>query len=173
MAGVLSFSEWIGGPDTNIIESVFPSTTKTYAYNFGRNITGWEFKLDAQVIVVDTISYTRDGEPNFDNSTVLGSFPYAVIESTTQAVNTGTFIRIVDANNGIVNVTHPAGFYTGSILPDARSNNPLQVMGFTWTDNSTPKQINTHRLVKILAWEPQVGVGNPTTSTNYTAITTV
>jgi hypothetical protein len=171
MAGILSFSEWIGGPDTEIIESVFPSTTKTYAYNFDRNVTGWAFKLDAQVVVVDSLTYTRDGSPNFDNSTILGSFPYAVVEQTTTAVNTGTYIKVIAATTGLVNVTHPAGLYTASIYPDARVNNPLLVMGFTWTDNSSPPQVNTHRIVKILAWEPQVGVGTPTTSTSYVAIT--
>jgi hypothetical protein len=170
MAGVLSFSEWIGGPDTEIIESVFPSTTKTYAYNFATNVTGWAFKLDAQTVVVDTLTYTRDGQPNFDNSTIIGSFPYAVVEQTTTAVNTGTYIKVMAANTGLVNVTHPAGLYTASIIPDARANIPLLVMGFTWTDNSSPPQVNTHRIVKILAWEPQVGVGNPTTSTNFTPL---
>jgi hypothetical protein len=170
MAGVLSFSDWIGGPDTEIIESVFPSTTKTYAYNFARNVTGWTFKLDAQTIVVDAITYTRDGTPNFDTSAVIGSFPYAVVEQTSQSTNTGTNIKIVTTNTGLVNVTHPANLYTASIIPDARANIPLLVMGFTWTDNSTPPQVNTHRIVKIMAWEPQVGVGNPTTSTSYTAL---
>jgi hypothetical protein len=72
---------------------------------------------------------------------------------------------------GIVNVTHPSGLYTGPIIPDARANIPLLVMSFTWTDNQSPKQTNTHRIAKIMAWEPEVVVGNPTTSTSYSALT--
>ena len=164
MAGVLSFSQWLGGPDDVKVDSEFPSTTKTLAYNFGTNVTGWEFKLDYQTVVVDTISYDRDGTPNFSNSKVLGSFPYGI-------VSTSTYINVVSAATGIVNVTHPANLYTGPIIPDARQNNPMLIMGFTWTDNQTPKQTNTHRIAKIMAWEPQVTVGDPTTATNYTPLT--
>ena len=164
MAGVLTFNQWLGGPDEVKVESDFPSTTKTLAYNFGTNVTGWEFKLDYQTVVVDTISYDRDGTPNFSNSKVLGSFPYGI-------VSTSTYINVVSAATGIVNVTHPANLYTGPIIPDARQNNPMLIMGFTWTDNQTPKQTNTHRIAKIMAWEPQVTVGDPTTATNYTPLT--
>lgn len=163
MAGVLTLSQWLGGPDDVKVESTFPSSSKTYVYNFARSISGWTFKLDAQAVVVDSITYTRDGTPNFDNSRVLGSFPYSVC-------STATFITVVNSSTGIVNVTHPAGLYTSAILPDARVNNPLLVMGFTWTDASTPAQTNTHRIAKILAWEPQVPVGDPTTSTQYTSL---
>ena len=164
MAGVLTLSQWLGGPDEVKVESTFPSSSKTYAYNFARNISGWTFKLDYQTVVVDTITYTRDGTPNFDTSQVIGSFPTGV-------VNTGTYISVANASTGLVNVTHPGGLYTGKILPDARANNPLLVMSLTWTDTATPPQINTHRIAKILAWEPEVTVGDPITSAGYTAIT--
>jgi hypothetical protein len=163
MAGVLTVGQWLGGPDNVKVESSFPSTAKTYAYNFAQNIAGWTFKLDYQTVVVDTITYDRAGEPNFTNSRVIGFFPYGV-------VNTSTNISVVSEPTGIVNVTHPGGLYDGPILPDARVNTPLLVMGFTWTNNTSPAQINTHRIAKILAWEPQVTVGDPTTATNYTAV---
>ena len=166
MAGVLTFNQWLGGPDDVKVDSEFPSTTKTLAYNFGTNVTGWEFKLDYQTVVVDTISYDRDGTPNFSGSKVLGSFPYGI-------VSTATYINVVSEATGLVNVTHPANLYTGPIIPDARQNNPMLIMGFTWTDNQTPKQTNTHRIAKIMAWEPQVTVGDPTTATNYTPLTLV
>lgn len=164
MAGVLTLSQWLGGPDEVKVESTFPSSSKTYAYSFGRNIAGWTFKLDYQTVVVDTITYTRDGTPNFDTSQVIGSFP-------TGTVSTSSFINVVNGSAGLVNVTHPGALYSGKILPDARVNNPLLVMSLTWTDNSTPPQINTHRIAKILAWEPEVTVGDPITSAGYTAIT--
>jgi len=164
MAGVLTLGQWLGGPDSPKWESTFPSSSKTYVYNFDRNISGWTFKLDYQTVVVDTLAYTRDGEPNFADSQVIGFFPAGV-------VSTATYITVMNTNTGLVNVTHPGGLYSGSILPDARSNNPIMVMGFTWTDNSTPVQTNTHRIAKILAWEPEVTPGTPTTNTNYTSIT--
>jgi len=163
MAGVLSFSQFIGGPDNVIMESDFPSTTKTYAYAFNTNVTGWTFKLDAQVVVVDTMAYDRDGNPNFTDSKIIGSYPYSV-------VNTSTNITVMNTASGIVNVTHPAGLYSGPIVPDARVNNPILVMGLSWTDNQTPKQTNTHRIAKIMAWEPQVAVGDPVLGTGYTAL---
>lgn len=164
MAGVLSLSQWLGGPDDVKVESTFPSTTKTLAYNFGQDITGWEFKLDHQTVIVDSIAYDRDGTPNFSASRVLGSYPYGV-------VSTATYISVMNTTTGLVNVTHPANLYTGPIVPDARANVPLQVMSLTWTDNQTPKQSNSHRIASILAWEPQVVVGDPTTTTNYSALT--
>ena len=163
MAGVLTLSQWLGGPDEVIVESEFPSTTKTLVYYFNTNVAGWSYKLDYQVVIVDTIAYNRDGTPNFADSKVIGSFPYGV-------VNTSTYITVANTITGIVNVTHPANLYTESIVPDARLNIPLLVMGFTWTDANTPAQSNTHRIAKIMAWEPQVPVGDPTTSTNYTAL---
>jgi len=163
MAGILTLSQWLGGPDDVKVESEFPSTSKTLAYNFGTNITGWVFKLDYQAVVVDTIAYNRDGSPNFADSKVIGSFPYGI-------VNTSSFVTVVNASAGLVNVTHPGSLYTAPIIPDARVNNPLLVMSLTWTDASSPPQTNTHRIAKIMAWEPQVTVGDPTTSTNYTAL---
>lgn len=166
MAGVLTLGQWLGGPDNVKVESTFPSSSKTYAYNFARNITGWTFHLDYQTVVVDTITYDRNtGEPNFASSAVIGSFPTGV-------VSTATNIQVMNTSTGLVNVTHPSGLYSGSIYPDARSNVPLLVMSLTWNDNSTPVQSNTHRIAKILSWEPGVPVGTPTTSTGYVAVVT-
>jgi len=165
MAGssVLTLGQWLGGPDDVKVESDFPSTSRTYAYNFAKNISSWTFKLDYQTVVVNSIAYTRDGSPNFADSEVIGFFPMGT-------VNTATYIRVMNTGTGLVNVTHPGGLYPGSILPDARANIPLLVMGFTWTDNSTPVQTNTHRVAKILAWEPEVTPGTPTTMTNYSSV---
>lgn len=166
MAGILTIGDWLGGPDNVKVESTFPSSTKTYAYDFDRNITGWTFHLDYQTVVVDQISYDRNsGEPNFATSAVIGSFPSGV-------VSTSSYIQVMNEVTGIVNVTHPPAVYAGSIYPDARSNVPLLVMSLTWTDNQTPPQKTTHRIAKILSWEPGVPVGTPTTSTGYTAVVT-
>ena len=167
MAGVLYFSDFIGGPDNLQIESVFPSTQQTYTYNFGTDITGWTFELDQQTIVVNPVTFIRStGEPNFDNSQVIGFFPKAEISSA-------TYVTVTNAAAGTVKITIPGGLYTGPVLPDARSKVPVTIIGVTWTTNSTPAQVETHRWALIQSWEPDVTPGDPTLSTNplYTAIT--
>ena len=81
MAGVLTLGQWIGGPDNVKVESTFPTSQKTYTYNFDQNITGWTFQLDYQTVVVDTITYDRNGEPNFAASKVVGYFPAGTTKS--------------------------------------------------------------------------------------------
>lgn len=164
-SSVLSLAQFIGGPDNIPYESVFPSTKKTYVYNFARNVTGWDFQLEAQAVIVDSIAYDRNGDPNFANSQVIGYFPK-------QMVSTSTYISVGNTVSGIVNVTHPAGIYTDKILPDARKNVPLLVFSFQWTQPSETvgsvsvgEQSNSHRIAKILAWEPGVDPGDPTLTT--------
>jgi hypothetical protein len=159
MAGVLTLGQWLGGPDNVQVESTFPSSEKTYAYVFAQSVQGWNFELQAQTVIVDQIAYDRiTGQPNFAASRVIGYFPSSV-------VNTSTYIQVLNTYSGIVNVTHPANLYTDKILPDARVNTPLLVMSLTWSDNATPRQINSHRIAKILAWEPGVTPGDPTLTT--------
>ncbi len=169
MAGVLTLGQWLGGPDNVKVESVFPSTQKTYAYNFDQSIVGWTFKLDYQTVIVNSIAYTRDGEPNFADSQVIGYFPSGV-------VSTATYINVVSSSAGTVNVTHPGGLYPeeNGILPDARQNVPLLVMSLAWTNAATPPVTNIHRVAKILAWEPGVLPVDPTTltTTNFVSIVT-
>lgn len=166
-AGVLSFSQYLGGADNIQIEQIFPSTQRTLQYNFSQNITAWTFHLDHQTIVVDTMTFDRNtGEPNFANSNVIGYFPSANI-------STGTFVTVTDTVNGLVNITIPGNLYAGPILPDARANVPITIVGVTWSDNSSPVNTNTHRWAFIQCWEPGVTPGNPVDSTSplYTAIT--
>ena len=61
--------------------------------------------------------------------------------------------------------------YTGPIIPDARQNVPITVFSLTWSDASTPAQINSHRWALIQCWEPDVAVGDPTLAAGYTALT--
>lgn len=167
MAGVLTLGQWLGGPDNVKVESVFPSTQKTYSYDFNQSISGWTFKLDYQTVVVNSIAYTRDGEPNFADSEVIGYFPSGT-------VSTASYIAVVSSAGGLVNVTHPGGLYADSngILPDSRQNVPLLVMSLAWTNNDVPPVTNIHRVAKILAWEPGVLPQDPTTltTTNYVSI---
>lgn len=165
MAGILSFQDYIGGPDQVQVEQIFPSNQKTYLWDFGRDITGWTITADYQTIVVDTVAFNRyTGQPNFTNSRVIGSF-------AKQEVTGGFAPSITNAATGQVKVMVPAAMYSGPIIPDARQNVPLTVFSVTWTDAATPANINTQRWVYIQCWEPDVTIGDPTTDAGYTALT--
>lgn len=159
MAGVLNFDQYLGGADQIKIEQVFPKNQKTLIYGFNQSVAGWTFELDYQTLVVDEVAFNRNtGQPNFSNSTVIGSFPKAEIGAGN--------IVVTSESAGTVNVTFPANMYTGPIIPDARKNVPITIVALTWTDASTPVQINTHRWALVQCWEPDVTVGDPTLSTN-------
>lgn len=165
MAGVLDFQQYIGGADQIKAEQVFPSNQRTLLYDFDRDITGWTFAADYQTIVVDQVTFNRNtGQPNFANSQVIGSF--AKVEVS------GDYVpSVVNSSLGTVKVHIPAAMYSGPIIPDARQNVPITIFAVTWTDNSTPAQINTHRWALIQCWEPDVTVGDPTLAVGYTALT--
>jgi len=167
MAGILNFQQYIGGPDQIQVEQIFPSNQRTLIYDFGLNITGWTFSADYQTLVVDEISFNRNtGKPNFASSKVIGSFAKVDISGANEP-------SIILASAGTVKVILPANMYAGPIIPDARQNVPITVFSLTWTDNSSPAQINTHRWALIQCWEPDVTVGDPTLSVSpaYTALT--
>ncbi len=164
MAGVLSFSQYLGGPDQVNIEQIFPSTQRTLQYNYGRNIAGWTFTVDRQTIVVDTVAFDRNtGAPNFANSQVIGYFSFGTI-------NSNDYVSVINSSQGLVNITIPALLYTGPILPDARKNVPITIVGVTWTDTSNPPQTNTHRWAFIMSWEPGVTPGDPAEDPGYTSL---
>lgn len=165
-AGVLRFSEYIGGPDNITVEEIFPSNKRTYQYDFNQNVTGWTWALKAQTIVVSPLSWDRyNGEPNFANSLVIGYFA-----SNTYTVDT-TILNVVNASQGLVNLTIPANLYAGPIIPDARSKVPISIVTFQWTTAETPSQINSHRWAFIQCYEPGVTIGDPTGAAGYTAFT--
>lgn len=164
-SGVLSFSDYIGGPDDIIAAQAFPSDQKQYLYNFGTNITGWTFTADYQTLVVDEIAFNRyTGQPNFSNSKVIGSF--AKVELTGNDAPT-----VQSATTGTINLRVPAGMYTGPIVPDARKNVPVVIVAFTWTNADTFPTTQTHRWAFVQAWEPDAPVGNPTTDPYYVPLT--
>ena len=166
MAGVLTFKQFIGGADQLVLQQNFPSSSTNLVYNFAQDVTNWTFASDYQTIVVDTITYDRyTGEPSFTNSKVIGSFAKAEI------TDPALVPAITNAASGLVRVTLPAGMYTGPIVPDARKNVPITVVGFTWTTNDTPAQVQTHRWAIVQSWEPDVTIGDPTTDPGYTAFT--
>lgn len=165
MAGVLSFSDYLGGPDNIQVEQIFPSTKRTYNYNFNTDITGWTWAVDYQTLVVNPVTYDRNGVPNFSASQVIGFFPKVDVTTDSEVVN------VVNAALGTVNITIPAGMYSGALIPDARKNVPITIVGITWTTADTPTQVNSHRWAFIQCYEPDVAIGNPILENDYTALT--
>lgn len=163
MASTLSFLQYIGGDDNLQTQQTFPSSQKTVVYDFGKSISGWTFHLDYQTVVVDQLAFDRNGDPNFASSNVVGYFPKGVI-------STATYVNVISTASGSVAVTLPGNLYDGGILPKARVNVPITVIGVTWTDNSVPVQRDTHRWALIQSYEPGVDPVDPTTNTNYIAV---
>lgn len=160
----LDFAQFIGGTDTIQTEITFPSSQRTIVYDFGQNISGWTFACDHQTVIADTITYDRTGAPNFSSTKIIGTFPYGT-------VSTSTYVNVLNATSGTVAVTIPGGLYTGPIIPDARAHTPITIFSFTWTSNSVPPQIATHRWALIQSYEPGVEPADPVLDADYTPIT--
>lgn len=163
---ILDFKSYIGGADNVITQEMTPSTQKTFNYDYGQSVSAYTFAADMQTIVIDTLAYDRvTGDPNFANSNVLGSFANSEISSSN--------IDDSDKANGNVKFTIPAQRYTGQMIPDARSNVPITVVSFRWTDTSvTPNTTEQHRYAILERYEPDVVIGNPTLDAGFTAIPT-
>jgi hypothetical protein len=170
MAGVLSFSDYLGGPDNVQLEQVFPGDRKILQYDFPNSITNWTFKVEAQTIVVNPLTFDRDGTPNFSTSNVVGYFAKQQIADT--AISTSTYVQVISAAAGI---TIPADLYQGKILPDARQNVPITVVTVTWTGVAdvgtfTPAPITSHRWAFMQCWNSNVTAGDPTLEDTYNPI---
>ena len=162
--GVLSFSDYIGGPDEVVAAQAFPSDQKSYQYNFGTNITGWSFSADYQTIVVDEISFNRyTGQPNFANSNVVGTFSKVELTGNNAP-------QVGNVSAGTMTLRVPAGMYAGNITPDARANVPITVVALTWNNGETFPTIQSHRWAFVQCWEPDVPAGDPTASAGYTPL---
>lgn len=163
---LLDFKKYIGGADNVQVIEKFPSEQQSYTYNFNTDITNYTFELDAQTIVVDTLTYNvSDGNPNFTTSTVVGYFANVDVGSG----------NISSRNNaaGTVNVTIPSNLYSGNVLPDARTNVAITVFSVAWTDTGvTPNVTNAHRWAILERYKPgDTSIGDPTESAGYTSLT--
>ena len=163
---LLSFSNYVGGADNVQVIELFPSTQQTFTYDFNTSISSYTFAADYQTIIVDTMTYnTTDGQPNFTTSAVLGSYANAEVGAAN--------IVVTDASAGTVSLTIPAQRYTGNIIPDARTNVPITVLSFRWTNTgATPSTTESHRWAIIERYEPDVVIGDPTLGAGFTAIPT-
>ncbi len=158
---LLDFKNYIGGADNVQVIEMFPSTQKTYEYNYGTDVSSYTFEADYQTIVVDTIAYDRvTGLPNFTDSTVTGYFANAEIGS-------GNIVT-TDASTGVIKLTIPAQRYVGPLTPDARTDVAITVVSFKWTDTTvTPNVTDSHRWAIIERYEPDVSPGNPKLSNSF------
>jgi hypothetical protein len=161
---LLDFKNYLGGADNVQLKEDFPSSSTTYRYDFGADITNYSFELSSQTIVVDTLAFDRaSGTPNFADSRVVGYFANTEIDASN--------INVVSAVAGTVDITIPSQLYTGNIVPDARANVPINVVSVKWTDSGvTPNSTTSHRWAIIQRWEPDVTPGNPRDEAGFIAL---
>jgi hypothetical protein len=159
---LLDFKSYIGGSDNVITLEMFPSTQKSYTYNYAVDVSSYTFEADYQTLVLDTVSYDRaTGDPNFTDTNVVGFFANAEIS--------GGNIDTSDASSGLIYFTIPKNRYTGSITPSARTNVPATVVSFKWTD-TVENTTNSHRYLILERWESDVAPGDPTLDAAFTKL---
>ena len=156
---LLDFKDYIGGPDTIVIE-MFPRMQRKYTYNFGSNVSTYQFSADYQSIVLSNVTYDRvTGDPNFTDTTILGYFANVGTVSN-------TYISTASASTGVVEFTIPENRYTGKILPNAREKVVATCVTFQWSQGAAATSIkDAHRFLVLERWEPGVTPGDPTTET--------
>lgn len=164
---LLSFKQYIGGADNVQVEEVFKDTAKTFTYQFPADISNYDFELSQQTIVVDSLTYDRQTSlPSFTDSKVIGSFANAEISSVQN-------VTVLDALAGTVNITIPGNLYSGNVIPDSRGETPITVVSVKWTNTGvTPNTTEEHRWALIQRYSPDRGIGKPSESAGYTALTT-
>lgn len=152
---LLDFSQYVGGADNVKVIEMFPRTQQKFTYNFGANVASYTFSADMHSILLDQVTYDRvTGDPNFAETSVLGYFNN---NTTIGAAN----ISNAQAASGIVTFTIPQNRYTGNIVPNARENVVMTVVGFQWDTADSPPVRELHRWAIIERWEPGVTPGDP------------
>lgn len=164
---LLSFQNYIGGSDNVQVLEKFSSEQKTFTYNFGVDISNYTFELDAQTLVVDTLTYnTSDGQPNFTTSTVLGYFANVDVDAAN--------VSNRDNSAGTVNITMPSNLNPSNVLmPDARTNVPITVFSVAWTNTGvTPNTTEAHRWAVIDRYKPgDKAIGNILADASFVSLT--
>jgi len=142
---LLTFSQYLGGADNVKVIEMFRSTTKTFKYDFGTNVTGWDFDTHYQTLLLDKVTYDRNtGEPNFTDTNILGYW------QEKPGLGGPTDIRPDGpASNGTVLWTLAPERYTGQLFPNARENVVMTVASMTWMmpndGNSGGNDVESHR----------------------------
>jgi len=166
---LLDFKSYVGGADNVVVEEVFPSSAKEYTYNYGADVSTFTFAATYQTLVVDAVAYDRNtGLPNFTDSNIIGFFG-----SPGTAIPSGN-IDVYNAGSGLVKLNIPAGLYTGPITPSARTNVPLTIVTFTWTNpnGTNPDIVESHRWCLMQRWASTVSPADPTLDSNYAPLGT-
>jgi hypothetical protein len=170
MARLLDYADFVGGPDVITIE-MFPRQQRKFTYNFGANVSAYEFSADHQSIVIDQVAYDRStGDPNFSESQVIGTF------ANVSQIDP-SYITVTNAATGVVEFTIPEQRYTGQLIPNARTKVVATVVTFEWNESSSPTAVkDAHRFLVLERFEPGVPPGDPTLETvengGYVALTT-
>jgi hypothetical protein len=164
---LLDFKQYLGGADNVQFIEMFPDDQKTFSYNFGQDVSGYEFTADYQSLLLDTVTYDRvTGNPNLADTTVSGYF------TNTANITAGTYINNASASSGVVEFTIPANRYTGNVLPNARANVVCTVVSFQWQTDDTPIQTQRHRWAILERFDPKVGKvpGDPGDEATFVAL---
>lgn len=141
---------------------MLPEHQRTFTYNYGTDITNYNFTANYSTLVVDSLTYNvNTGEPNFATSNVIG-----YLGATSTAIAAGN-INKTNAAAGLVDFTIPKNRYTGFIYPDARTNVVISIVEFTWENtNPTVNVFDSHRWAIIERYTPDVTAGDPTSANN-------
>ena len=55
---LLDFKSYVGGADNVVVEDIFPSTVKTYTYDYGTDVTNYDTASETpNVFMVETLAY--------------------------------------------------------------------------------------------------------------------
>ena len=166
---VLDAKQFLGGADNVINLELLPEQTQSFTYNYNTNVSGYTFGADYSIVNLDTLTYNvADGSPNYATSTVTGYFANIDLAGNSKVSVANSYINTSQAASGLVSFTIPPNRYptTGYLTPSARSNVVLTIAEFTWTDGSTPPQIDSHRFTIVERFSPDRLPGNPTNANN-------
>ena len=144
MAGILDYKRYLNTLQTlSEIGNTFPSSQNTYRFAVGGTTStqGWTATLSWNTLIVDDYVIKSNGEPDFENSKVIGYFT----TGTANQYSTGT-------------ISIPANIYLGAILPGTTYHTPITIVNVDWVNNGINYAVN---LGFIQNWEPGVVLGDP------------
>ncbi len=163
MAGrVLSLKQYLGGSENVKVIEMLPQHQKTFVYDYGSDVSSYNFDANFSTVVLDTVTYDRvTGDPNFAETNVVG-----YLGNTSTTIGAGNIIT-TSAASGEISFTIPANRYTGFIYPDARANVVMSIVEFAWTNTGvTPNTTDSHRWGIIERYTADVVAGNPRSGSN-------
>ena len=142
--GILDYSRYLNTLQTlTELGNTFPSSQNTYRFAVGGTTStqGWTATLSWNTLIIDDYVIKSNGEPDFENSKVIGYFT----TGTANQYSTGT-------------ISIPANIYLGSILPGTTYHTPITIVNVDWVKDGSNYAVN---LGFIQNWEPGVVLGDP------------